>query len=281
MFLTKTRIFATVPSAEAFDENAIDAYAHIFWKNFSHYYNLFLHLDSNQLFIIILYIDGGEYIKDEKIARIIGTNNDLNMEQIEQDQLITNLINKNAQKYYKLNNDIVEKSTFSKLKIKINKITWSRIIIIFFSTKDKENFIEEIKNLFITFSSSYNDNNYKLNEEELRSFAYIIWNHFSYYYDLFWNLKIDESIRIISFTNIPKGYWYESNPNLYNHIVNKNNDIVDWETFNNRKIENKQESLYFIMMNLNIGKEQIINCKIIKAIYIMFLQMVIVYFDLL
>ncbi|WP_281268805.1 hypothetical protein [Spiroplasma phoeniceum] len=28
-------------SAEAFDENAIDAYAHIFWKNFSHYYNFF------------------------------------------------------------------------------------------------------------------------------------------------------------------------------------------------------------------------------------------------
>ncbi|AXF97183.1 hypothetical protein [Spiroplasma phoeniceum] len=181
----------------------------------------------------------------KKIARIIGTNNDLNIEQIEQDQLITNLINKNAQKYYKLNNDIVEKSTFSKLKIKINKITWSRIIIIFFSTKDKENFIEEIKNLFITFSPSYNDNNYKLNEEELKSFAYIIWNHFSYYYDLFWNLKIDESIRIISFTNIPKGYWYESNPNLYNYIVNKNNDIVDWETFNNKKIENKQESLYY------------------------------------
>ncbi|WP_348736756.1 hypothetical protein [Spiroplasma endosymbiont of Ammophila pubescens] len=113
--------------------------------------------------MIRLYISNGEYIKDEKTTIIIGTNNDLNTNKIKSTQLMPSIVNKNIGKYCRINGNVVEKSTFSKMKIKINKLTWTIINIIYFLTKDKSIFIKKIP--------GYDDYKYALNNEELESFA--------------------------------------------------------------------------------------------------------------
>ncbi|AXF95391.1 hypothetical protein [Spiroplasma phoeniceum] len=126
------------------------------------------------------------------------------------------------------------------MKIKINKLTWTIINIIYFLTKDKNIFIKKITNLFFNPSTLI-----KLTSTVLKSFAALIWNHFIDYFTWFQKLRIDESIRITSFTKNPEGYWYGNNPELYNHIVDSNNIIINWETFHNRKIEGNSENLTY------------------------------------
>ncbi len=87
--------------------------------------------------------------------------------------------------------NLVEKSTSTKIKIRINKITLDKIKILFFVTKQKGLFVRELTKLFLKFPPSYGDYSYKLNEEKIKSFAYLIWNNFSYYYNLSWNLRIN------------------------------------------------------------------------------------------
>ncbi len=50
---------------------------------------------------------------------------------------------------------------------------------------------------------------------------------------------MNESIRIISYSGYPEGYWTNNDFESYNEIVNQNNDTIDWQTFNNRNEENK------------------------------------------
>ncbi|WP_151202497.1 hypothetical protein [Spiroplasma phoeniceum] len=62
-------------SAADFDDNAIDAYAHTFFKNFVEICNLFANLGKKQKIITILFIENGEWIKNSNLFEIIGEKN--------------------------------------------------------------------------------------------------------------------------------------------------------------------------------------------------------------
>ncbi|WP_342256126.1 hypothetical protein [Spiroplasma endosymbiont of Poecilobothrus nobilitatus] len=59
-------------SAEAFDENSIDAYAQIFLKNFTEICNLFADLGMTQQIKTMLFIEKGQWIKNDNLFKIIG-----------------------------------------------------------------------------------------------------------------------------------------------------------------------------------------------------------------
>lgn len=224
-------------SSQNFDEGNIDAFAHHIWNNFSEYYNLMWNMGISQLGNFYLYIDNnGNYIKPNNFVKFIGKKSILEISQ----EILKNINNNNEKKCEIKNNPFlfgnsVEKSTSSKIKIKINKLTWSKIFILFYLVKNNDIFIEKLIHLFKTFPPSYNDYNYQLNEEEMKSFAYLIWKNFSYYYDFFKKLENSETVRITSYTNYPQGYWTSKNFYDYNEIVDKNNDVINWQTFNYRR----------------------------------------------
>ncbi|WP_348736760.1 hypothetical protein [Spiroplasma endosymbiont of Ammophila pubescens] len=79
IFITKTKeILAEIKehsvnlSAADFDNNAIDAYAHTFFKNFVEICNLFANLGKKQQIRTILFIENGEWIKNSNLFEIIG-----------------------------------------------------------------------------------------------------------------------------------------------------------------------------------------------------------------
>ncbi|WP_339048321.1 hypothetical protein [Spiroplasma endosymbiont of Colias croceus] len=234
-------------SSKDFDDGNIDAFAHNIWNNFNHYYNLISKIGNKQLTIIELYIDNkNNYIKNENFLKIFGEKNNLEKITEKEKKEKIKLFN-----FFKCKNEnsiineynVVEHSTTSKIKIKINKLIWIRIYILFFLIEDKDIFLEKLTNLFETFPSAYNIT-YKLNEEEIKSFVYLIWNNFSNYYDISKKLENNESIRITSYTGYPEGYWSAENFNEYNEITNKNNDVIDWTTFNNRTKDKKETKLF-------------------------------------
>ncbi len=79
--------------------------------------------------------------------------------------------------------NLIEKWYNNKIKIRINKIVWFKINILLFLFKDKNILIEKLTLLFSKSPTSYNS--YKLNEEDIKSFAYLIWENFSSYYNSF------------------------------------------------------------------------------------------------
>ncbi|WP_233485712.1 hypothetical protein [Spiroplasma sp. ChiS] len=109
-----------------------------------------------------------------------------------------------------------------------------------FFINDKYDFINKLTTIFSVFPPSYNDFKYKLNLKELNSFAYLIWENFSYYYNSSLRLKNNESIRITSYIGYEDGYWQRDYFKSYNEIVDSNNDIVEWKKINGRKIQNSQ-----------------------------------------
>ncbi|WP_348735965.1 hypothetical protein [Spiroplasma endosymbiont of Ammophila pubescens] len=144
-------------------------------------------------------------------------------------------MNTTVQERYRYNNNqcigknnVVEWSTRTKIKIKINKIIWEKINTIFFSN-GKYDFISKLTNLLSVFPPVYNDTKYKLNLKELNSFADLIWENFSYYYNSSLKLKNNESIRITSYIGYKGGFWQRDYFEYYNEIVDSNNDIVEWK----------------------------------------------------
>ncbi len=60
-------------SAKEFDENAIDAYANVIWKNFSIFCTYFLRLGINQQINVALNIKDNEwFFRDNKLFQVIG-----------------------------------------------------------------------------------------------------------------------------------------------------------------------------------------------------------------
>ncbi|WP_252320827.1 hypothetical protein [Spiroplasma endosymbiont of Lariophagus distinguendus] len=146
------------------------------------------------------------------------------------------------------------------MKIKINKITWIKIFILFFLIKEKSIFIEKITELFKNF---WNRTSTKLEEEDLTSFSHLIWANANIYYDIFQKLEKNECIRINSYMGYPEGYWTTEKFNDYNEIVDKNNDVIDWTTFNDRNQNQKvtDEDKWWLKSAVDLRKKRSDNWK--------------------
>ncbi len=171
-------------SSRKINDLDIDSFASLIWKNFGHYYFWFWNLSINQSIRSILYINkNNEYIKNNEFTEIIGIKTELEKKQQNFKKITNKTKNTEHQCKNKKNSELnkkyneVEKSTWTKIKIRINKITLTKIKLLFFVEKQKSLFVRELTKLFLKFPPSYGDYSYKLNEEEIKSFAYLIWNN--------------------------------------------------------------------------------------------------------
>ncbi|WP_400249088.1 hypothetical protein [Spiroplasma sp. ald] len=220
-------------------DNDINSFADLIWENFPYYYDLFLNLElDNQAVKITSYFGYTYYYLDQQNPWkyndiIIGERTELKNNQ--DNVTFQQELNTAVQERYRYDNDqcigkdnVVEWSTRTKIKIKINKIIWEKINTLFFSN-GKYDFISKLINLLSIFPPAYNDIKYKLNLKELNSFADLIWENFSYYYNSSLKLKNNESIRITSYIGYKGGFWQRDYFEYYNEIVDNNNDIVEWK----------------------------------------------------
>ncbi len=135
-------------STKAFDENAIDAYANVIWKNFPLFCTYFLRLEINQQINVALNIKDNEwFFRDNKLFQVIGEQTEFEKDRKKicwkrQKKRNNKLWNKKCDKNENNKYNLVEKSTSTKIKIRINKITLTKIKLLFLLQNKKVYLLE-------------------------------------------------------------------------------------------------------------------------------------------
>ncbi|MFU0252126.1 hypothetical protein BST80_002745, partial [Spiroplasma sp. Moj] len=123
------------------------------------------------------------------------------------------------EKYYKfLSSD--------ELKLTITNDTWKEINNLFFLNL-KEEFLFELT-IKITFFAKEDHSGLggSITDADISSLAYLIWEHFSYYYNLTWNLDVNQAIEITSYSGYDHGYWDTADPSRKNRVVGENTSEI-------------------------------------------------------
>jgi len=65
-----------------------------------------------------------------------------------------------------------------------------------------------------------------ITDADISSLAYLIWEHFSYYYNLTWDLGVNQAIEITSYSGYDHGYWDYADPSRKNRVVGENTSEI-------------------------------------------------------